>query len=89
MARPNPGAAYNVCDDEAADPAEVVAYAAELLGLPVPPAVPFEEAEMSAMGRSFYADNKRVSNRRIREELGVDLRYPDYRSGLKALLAGD
>ncbi len=86
MARPNPGAAYNVCDDEAADPAEVVAYAAELLGMPAPPAVPFEEAEMSAMGRSFYADNKRVSNRRIREELGVELRYPDYRSGLNALL---
>lgn len=86
MARPNPGAAYNVCDDEAADPAEVVAYAAELLGLPPPPAVAFEEAELSPMGRSFYADNKRVSNRRIKQELGVELRYPDYRSGLKALL---
>lgn len=86
MARPDPGAAYNVCDDEAADPAEVVAYAARLLGLPVPPAVPFEDAELSPMGRSFYADNKRVSNRRIKEELGVRLRHPDYRSGLRALL---
>lgn len=86
MARPNPGAAYNVCDDEAADPAEVVTFAAELLGLPAPPPVPFEDAELSPMARSFYADNKRVSNRRIKEELGVTLRYPDYRSGLRALL---
>jgi nucleoside-diphosphate-sugar epimerase len=86
MARPNPGAAYNVCDDEAADPAEVVAFAADLLGLPPPPEIPFESAEMSPMGRSFYEDNKRVSNRRIKEELGVRLRYPDYRSGLRALL---
>lgn len=86
MARPNPGAAYNVCDDEAADPAEVVAFAAELLGLPPPPKVDFESAEMTPMGRSFYEDNKRVSNRRIKEELGVRLRYPDYRSGLRALL---
>ncbi|MEX0760358.1 MAG: NAD-dependent epimerase/dehydratase family protein, partial [Tistlia sp.] len=87
MARPNPGAAYNVCDEEAADPAEVVAFAAALLGLPAPPALPFESAELSPMGRSFYDDNKRVSNRRIKEELGVRLRYPDYRAGLKALAA--
>ncbi|SME93285.1 Nucleoside-diphosphate-sugar epimerase [Tistlia consotensis] len=87
MARPNPGAAYNVCDDEAADPAEVVAFAAALLGLPAPPAVPFEEAGLSPMAASFYEDNKRVSNRRIKSELGVVLRYPDYRSGLRALLA--
>lgn len=87
MARPNPGAAYNVCDDEAADPAEVVAFAAGLLGLAPPPAVPFDKAELSPMAASFYEDNKRVSNRRIKEELGVVLRYPDYRSGLRALLA--
>lgn len=85
--RPNPGAAYNVCDDDPAPPEDVIAHAAELLGLPVPPEVPFEEAEMSAMARSFYAESKKVDNRRIREELGVDLLYPDYRAGLKALLA--
>lgn len=89
MARPHPGAIYNVADDMPADPAEVVAYAAELLGVPPPPLESFEAAAatMSAMARSFYDDNKRTSNRRIKEELGVQLRYPDYRSGLKAVLA--
>ena len=85
IARPNPGRAYNLCDDEAAPPAEVIAHACDLLGVEPPPLVPFAEAELSPMGRSFYRDNKRVSNRRIKEELGVSLAYPDYRVGLKAL----
>ena len=88
IARPNAGAAYNVCDDEPAPPQDVVAYAAELLGRAPPPEVPFEEAELSPMAASFYADSKRVSNRLIREELGVELAYPTYREGLKALLDG-
>ena len=87
MDRPAPGTAYNVCDDDPAPPQEVLAHAAELLGLPPPPAIPFDQAEMTPMARSFYQDSKRVSNRRIKEELGVRLRYPDYRSGLAALLA--
>lgn len=90
IARPNPGAVYNLCDDDPAPPEDVIAHAAELLGLPVPPAVPFEEAEMTPMARSFYAESKRVRNDRIKDELGVRLRHPDYRSGLRALLeAGD
>lgn len=87
--QPNPGAIYNVCDDEAAPPEDVIGHAAELLGLPLPQATDFETAEMSPMARSFYAESKRVSNRRIREELGVDLTYPTYREGLAALLAGE
>ena len=86
IARPNPGAAYNLCDDNPAPPDEVIAYAAELLGMPALPEIPFESAELSEMARSFYADNKRVSNDRIKRELGVALAYPDYRAGLKALL---
>ncbi len=89
MARPNPGAAYNVCDDAAAPPQDVIAYACELLGVAPPPEIPFEEAELSDMARSFYAENKRVANRRIKEELGVTLAYPDYRAGLRALLETD
>lgn len=85
--QPNPGAIYNLCDDDPAPPQDVLAYAAELLGLPIPEAVPFEEAEMSPMARSFYSDSKRVRNDRIKEELGVVLRYPDYKSTLKAILA--
>lgn len=87
IARPNPGAIYNVCDDDPAPPEDVIAHAAGLLGLPVPPAIPIEEAEMTPMARSFYAESKRVSNARIKRELGVTLRYPDYRAGLAALLA--
>ncbi|MEM9044159.1 MAG: SDR family oxidoreductase [Pseudomonadota bacterium] len=87
IAKPNPGAIYNLCDDEAAPPEDVIGHAAELLNLPLPEAVSFEEAEMSPMARSFYAESKRVSNARIRDELGVQLRYPSYLEGLAALLA--
>ena len=86
MARPNPGAAYNVCDDDPAPPEAVIAHACALLGVAPPPLVPFDAAELSPMARSFYEDNKRVSNRRIKQELGVRLRYPSYKDGLKALL---
>ena len=84
---PNPSAVYNVCDNDPAAPQDVIGYAADLLGLPLPPAEDFETAEMSPMARSFYAESKKVRNDRIKNELGVELLYPDYRSGLKALLA--
>lgn len=86
MARPNPGAVYNVADDEPAPPQDVVAHAAGLLGLPLPPEVPFDAATLSPMAASFYGDNRRVRNDRIKTELGVTLQYPTYREGLKALL---
>ena len=86
IARPNPGRAYNLCDDDPAPPEAVIAYACSLLGVEPPPLVPFEGAELSEMARSFYRDNKRVSNARIKAELGVTLAYPDYKTGLKALL---
>lgn len=86
IARPNPGAVYNVCDDNPAPSEEVVAYACRLLGVVPPPLIPFEEARLSPMAASFYRDNKRVSNARIKSELGVRLQYPDYRSGLAAIL---
>ncbi len=84
--RPNPGAIYNVCDNLAAPPQDVLQYAAELIGVELPPPVDFDKADMHPMARSFYAENKRVSNARIIEELGVKLRYPTYREGLEALL---
>lgn len=87
--KPNPGSIYNLCDDEAAPPEDVIAYAAELLKLPVPEAVPIEEAEMTPMARSFYAESKRVRNDRIKDELGVRLKYPNYRDGLEALLKAE
>ena len=85
--RPNPGAAYNLCDDDPAPPEDVIGHAAQLLGLPLPPAIPYEQAEMTPMARSFYAESKRVRNDRIKAELGVSLLYPTYREGLAALLA--
>lgn len=87
IARPRPGTAYNVCDDDPAPPADVIAYACELLKVTPLPEVPYESAELSPMARSFYDDNKRCRNDRIKNELGVRLRYPDYRTGLSAILA--
>jgi hypothetical protein len=87
MARPRAGAIYNVADDEPAAPGDVVAYAAELLGVSPPPEVAFAEADLTPMARSFYEGSRRISNARIKSELGVKLRYSTYREGLAALLA--
>jgi nucleoside-diphosphate-sugar epimerase len=87
IAKPRPGAIYNICDDEPAAQAEVVAYAATLLGVPPPQLIPLAEAGLSPMARSFYNDNKRVSSALIKRELGVTLAYPNYRAGLAAILA--
>ncbi len=86
--KPDPGAIYNVCDDEPAEPAKVTQHAVQLLGLAPLPEIPFSEAtaEMGDMQRSFWADNRRVRNTKIKEELGVKLDYPTYREGLKAIL---
>lgn len=83
--RPRAGAIYNVTDDEPAPPQDVVACAAQLAGVPPPPEVPFEGAELTPMARSFYGENKRVRNTLIRDELGVRLAYPTYREGLASL----
>jgi hypothetical protein len=79
---------FNVSDDEPAPPEDVVAYAAELLGLPVPPALAFEAAGLSGMAASFWSECKRVKNERIRRQLAVELLYPTYREGLRALAVG-
>ena len=89
IARPRPGAVYNVCDDLPAPPQEVVTFAAELLGMAPPPLQDYATAELSPMARTFYQDNRRVRNGRIRHELGVRLAFPSYREGLTALLAGE
>lgn len=89
LASPDPGAIYNLCDDDPAPPQDVISYAAELLGLPVPPAIPYEDADLTPMARSFYAESKRVRNDRAKAELGWQPRYRDYRSGLAAMLATD
>ena len=85
--RPNIGSIYNVCDNDPAPPEDVIAYAAELLGMPIPAAIDYETADMTPMARSFYAESKKVRNDKIKTELGVELLYPDYKTGLKALLA--
>jgi nucleoside-diphosphate-sugar epimerase len=76
---------WNVCDNEPAPPQDVVSFAAALMGLPPPPEQDFATAEMSAMARSFYASNNRISNARMTSELGVVLRFPSYREGLTSL----
>ena len=85
MARPDPGAVYNVCDDEPAPSADVIAFACELLGVAPPPEIPYDAAALSPMSKSFFAENRRVSNARIKRVLGVTLRYPTYREGLRGI----
>ncbi|MGH6720227.1 MAG: SDR family oxidoreductase [Alphaproteobacteria bacterium] len=89
IARPHGGRTYNVCDDAPEEPAVVVEFACRLLGVAPPPLVPWPQAKasLSPMALSFYADNKRVANARIKDELGVRLLYPTYREGLAALAA--
>ncbi len=89
MNNPNPGAAYNLADDDPVPSWEVITYTCELLGLTPPPIIPYNEADMAPIARSFYNDNKRVLNTRIKEELGVALKYPDYRHGIDACLAAE
>jgi len=86
IAKPEPGEIYNLCDDLPAAPQDVVAFGSELLGLPPPKEVPFERADMSPMARSFYGESKRVSNAKIKRQLGFSPTYPDYESGLASLV---
>jgi len=76
---------FNLTDDEPAPPQDLVTYAARLMGVTPPPEMPFETAEMTEMARSFYSDNKRVSNKAIKEVLGIELLYPTYREGLDTI----
>jgi nucleoside-diphosphate-sugar epimerase len=88
LANPAAGDLFNLADDLPAPSHEVVAFACGLLGIAAPPLVPLEAAGLSGMALSFYADNKRVSNRRMKEALGVRLRYPTYKEGLQAIRDG-
>ena len=85
IARPDAGAVFNLSDDEPAAPQDVIAYACALLGQEPPPLVPIAEARLSEMAASFYDENKRVRNERMKRDLGVVLQYPTYREGLRAL----
>lgn len=75
---------YNLADDHPAPSHEVIAYACTLLGVDVPPLIPFEQADLAPMVRSFYKDNKRIKNDRIKNDLGITLFHADYKSGLSA-----
>lgn len=86
IARPNPWRIYNCADDEPCAQNIVVEYAANLLGIEPPPLVPFEQAELSEMAKSFWANNRRVKNDRIKNELQVQLKFPGYKEGLKEIV---
>ncbi|MBK0023543.1 SDR family oxidoreductase [Brucella pseudogrignonensis] len=88
LAGTNSGGAFNITDSEPAPPQDVVAYAAELMGVAIPPEIPFEEADLTPMGRSFYGENKRISNQRIKA-LGYDFIYPDYKAAFSAMWQDD
>lgn len=89
MAQPNPGQIYNACDNEPAPSHKVIEYACDLIGRAPPPMVDFEEADLAPITRSFYMDNRRTKNTKVKEELGVRLKYPNYREGLEGCLAAE
>ena len=89
IARPRAGGIYNLCDDEPAPNSEVIAYAARLLGMDVPPEVALADANLSPAAMRFYGESKRVSNARAKAELGWRPAYPTYREGLAAILAAE
>jgi nucleoside-diphosphate-sugar epimerase len=86
MNKPHPGSIYNLADDAPSGSYEVIRFACNLIGIDPPPLVPFDQAEMAPIVRSFYEDNKRIHNDAIKNDLGVQLLYPDYHSGLKSCL---
>jgi nucleoside-diphosphate-sugar epimerase len=90
ITKPSPGGIYNVADDLPAPTRDIVEFACELLGVPPPPLIPWEQAAsaMGDMARSFYAESRKVRNERIKQVLGVKLRYPTYRDGLRAIASG-
>lgn len=89
MSQPQPGDIYNLADDMPAPSHELIAYACGLLGKTPPAMVNYEDIEMAPMARSFYKDNKRIRNDKIKEKLGITLKHPDYKSGLDAILKGE
>ena len=89
IAAPEKSGVYNLADDEPSPPQDVIAYACELLRVEPPPLTDIFDASLSTMARSFYADNKRVSNQRMKDVLNVTLQYPTYREGLDAIFKAD
>lgn len=81
-----PPGAYNICDDQPAEQRAVTEEAAQLAGVEPPPLQTIEEAGLSEMARSFYAQNRRVSNRKAKRVLGWEPLYPTYREGLRSLV---
>ncbi|TVQ82505.1 MAG: SDR family oxidoreductase [Micavibrio sp.] len=90
MANPSPGEIYNLADDAPEASHAVIKYACELLGLDVPELIPYDEVDyLAPIVRSFYQDNKRIKNDKIKQDLAVKLLYPDYRAGLNACFAAE
>jgi len=85
IAHSGEGGIFNVSDDAPAPPQDVIKYAAMLMGLEAPPEQDLESADLSPLARSFYAENRRISNRKLKDEFGLRLVYPTYRVGLEAL----
>ncbi|MGE0709759.1 MAG: NAD-dependent epimerase/dehydratase family protein [Planctomycetota bacterium] len=88
LARPRPGAVYDLVDDEPSPQAPVIELACELLGAPLPPLEPLDLARLPAPLADFYRDRRRVRNEATKRELGLELRYPTFREGLRALASG-
>lgn len=89
MQSPSPRRIVNLADGAPCEAGDVIRYAADLINVPPPVPVPFDHADMSPMARTFYATSRRVDSSRIGREFGLDLLYPDYQSGMRAVLAAE
>jgi len=89
LAAPSPQAIYNLADGQPAPPQDVLDYAAQLIDLPPPPRVNLDDADISEMARSFYAETKRINADRARKDLGWAPEFPNYKAGLKAALKSE
>ena len=84
--KPRPLRIVNLCDEEPASQEDVIRYAAKLLNIPPPNPIAFEEANLTPMALSFYISKRRLRSVIAGPELGVTLRFPNYRKGLDALI---
>ena len=89
MAQPRRGRIINLADNKPAPQGDVVRHAAGLIGVEPPQPQSLEEANLSPMARSFYVSRRKVASKVIGPELGLDLLYPDYESGLAAILKAE
>jgi nucleoside-diphosphate-sugar epimerase len=89
MRSPQPGAIYNVADDEPSESGDLIRWGAKLLNLSPPVAQPFDQVNLSPMAASFWSECRRIRNTKMKQTLGIQLKYPTYREGLQSIFTAE